>query len=186
MSTHPLHRAARRGSVRSLVIDVLNGGSHLPALLVYLLIVGAHFAEHALQIVQVFALGWDRPDAGGLLGLVFPIAAANETLHFTYNTLQLTGLILLAPGFRGFPAALRWWLAALALQSWHWLEHAFLIGQFVTGIYFYGAIKQMSILERFVPRIELHFAYNLLAFVPTVVALTLYLRARSSEKRASR
>lgn len=186
MSIHALARARRQGPVHGLVIDVLNGSSHLPSLLIYLLIVGGHFAEHALQIVQVFVLGWDRPDAGGLLGLLFPTAAANETLHFTYNTLQITGLILLAPGFRQAPLALRWWLAALVLQSWHWLEHAFLIWQHATGIYFYGAIKQMSILERFVPRVELHFAYNLLAFVPTMVAFALYLRARSSANGARR
>lgn len=58
-----------------------------------------------------------------------------------YNTLQLTGLILLAVGFRKVPGARVWWLIALAAQSWHWLEHAFLMIQLATGMYFYAALK---------------------------------------------
>jgi len=161
--------------VRLLLIGH-NGPWHRRALLLYAFVVASHFIEHALQMVQVHALGWSRPEAGGLLGLAFPGLAATEILHTTWNSLQLTGLVVLLMGFRCVPAARSWWLVALTLQTWHWFEHAFLQFQFATGIYFYGAIKQMSVLERFAPRIELHFTYNLAVFIPTLIAFIIYFR----------
>ena len=168
------------------VLDTLNGSQHLRAVLVYLVIVIGHFSEHLVQVAQVFLFGWERGDAGGILGLYLSGVAENELLHVTYNSFQITGLILLAYGFRRYRAAYAFWMVALAAQSWHWLEHAFLITQMLTGHYFYGAIKQMSVLERFFPRIELHFVYNLLVFTPTVIALMLYLRRRVAERAAQR
>ena len=153
------------------------------ALLGYLLIVVGHFAEHLIQVAQVFLLGWTRAEAGGLLGLVFSSVAENELLHITYNSLQLTGLILFAYSFRTHRAAHSFWIAALVAQSWHWLEHVFLLTQLLTGHYFYGAVKQMSVLERFVPRLELHLIYNLAVFVPTVVAIVLFLCAGKEKER---
>ena len=161
-----------------LFFDVLNGSLHRRALLAYLLIASGHFAEHLVQVTQVFVLGWARADAGGLLGLIVSGAAQSELLHVAYNSLQLTGLIVLAWGFRSHRVAHGFWMAALVAQTWHWLEHAFLIAQLLSGHYFYGALKQMSVLERFVPRIELHLIYNLAVFVPTVIAVALYLRDR--------
>ena len=160
----------------TVVLDTLNGSLHLRAVLVYFVIVIGHFSEHLVQVAQVFLFGWARSEAGGILGLYLSGVAEIELLHITYNSFQITGLILLAYGFRRYRAAYAFWLAALVAQSWHWLEHTFLITQMLTGHYFYGAMKQMSVLERFFPRIELHFAYNLLVFTPTVIALLLYLR----------
>ena len=88
------------------------------------------------------------------------------------------GLILLVYGFRPYKTARTFWIVALIAQAWHWLEHAFLIAQILTGHYFYGAIKQTSVLERFVPRIELHFVYNLAVFLPTLIAVGLYFLQR--------
>jgi len=183
MTVHSMTTTATtlRSRARSWLLVDLNDRHHTRALTVYAALVASHFFEHLAQLIQAFVLGWARPDAGGLLGLVFPGLAMAEVLHTTWNSLQLTGLILLLPGFSGTVRAAWWWRIALALQAWHWFEHAFLQVQFATGIYFYGAIKQMSVLERFVPRIELHFAYNLLVFVPTVAAIVLLLRARRSE-----
>lgn len=161
-----------------LLLNGLNGTWHRRALLLYAIVVASHFIEHALQMAQVHALGWSRPEAGGLLGLAFPGIAAAEILHTTWNSLQLTGLILLLVGFRRVPAARSWWLLALTLQTWHWFEHAVIQLQYVTGIYLYGAMRQMSILERFAPRIELHFMYNLAVFIPTLIAFIIYFRHR--------
>ncbi|MEZ4606252.1 MAG: hypothetical protein R2865_05465, partial [Deinococcales bacterium] len=147
---------------------------HRLALYLYLALVAGHFSEHLLQLVQVYWLGWSPRLAGGLLGLYFPSLAASEVLHMTYNSLQLTGLIILLPGFKGL--ARRLWLIALVFQSWHFIEHAFLQIQYLTGHYFLGAIKQMSFLEIFFPRLELHFVYNLLVFVPTILASLIYLK----------
>jgi hypothetical protein len=171
--THALFTRAR-----SALLDGLNGRLHRRALLLYLVVVASHFLEHGAQIAQVYALGWARPTAGGILGLAFPGIAMAEVLHTLWNSLQLTGLIVLLAGFARHPRARPWWLVALALQSWHWFEHAVIQLQYVTGIYLYGAVKQMSILERLAPRIELHFAYNLAVFVPTVIAIALVLRSR--------
>lgn len=174
------------GSVTTFVLHTLNGTHHPQALALYLLVVAGHFSEHLIQLYQVFALGWARPQAGGLLGLQFPALAANEVLHMSYNSLQLTGLLLLLPGFLAAGgAARRWWAVAIAFQGWHWLEHAFLQVQVLTGHYFYGAIKQMSVLERFFPRVELHFAYNLLVLVPTLIAVVLYVRQRARQRGAA-
>ena len=182
--TLPALRSAARGArsrsaaarLRHLLLEVLNRRRHRRALLVYAVVVGLHLLEHVVQIVQVHAFGIPPREALALLGGLFPRLVANELLHTAFNSLQLSGLILLAPGFRDHRAARRLWRAALAFQGWHWLEHAFLQVQVLSGVYLYGALKQMSVLERFVPRVELHFGYNLLVAVPTVVALALYLR----------
>jgi hypothetical protein len=180
MSTHTLAptRPDYPTRLHHFVLGTLNGSRHGTALVVYMVVVAAHFSEHLLQLMQVYAWGWARPDAGGLLGVVYPALNTSEVLHTAYNSLQLSGLLLLLPGFRVAPAARTAWLVALTAQSWHWLEHAFLQVQYVTGVYFYGALKQMSVLERYFPRMELHFVYNLAVFVPTVIALALYVHAR--------
>ena len=173
-------------SVSAFFFRALNGSWHKRALLAYMLLVVGHFSEHLVQVAQVFVFGWARSEAGGILGLVFSSVAENELLHLSYNSFQLTGLILLAYGFRHYRAAHTFWLVALVAQSWHWLEHAFLITQMLTGHYFYGAMKQMSVLERFIPRIELHFIYNLAVFIPTVIAVVLYLRHQKGAESATR
>lgn len=161
-----------------LLLEALNGRWHRRALLLYALVVASHFIEHGLQVAQVHAWGWSRVEAGGLLGLVLPGVARAEVLHSVWNSLQLTGLILLLIGFGRVPAARSWWLVAMTLQTWHWFEHALLQVQYMTGIYLYGAMRQMSILERFVPRVELHFVYNLAVFIPTLIAFFIYFRRR--------
>ena len=90
------------------------------------------------------------------MGEWFPGLAASEVLHMGYNSLQLTGLILLLPGFKG--RARRWWTLALVFQSWHFLEHVLLQVQFLTGYYLFNDVKQTSLLEVFLPaaRVALH------------------------------
>ena len=175
-TAHPLARALARP------LELLNGRWHRRALLLYLLVVGGHFAEHVVQAVQVYLLGWHPRAAGGVLGLWLPRLAQNEILHVAYNSLQLTGLILLWPGFRRYRAARRWWNVALIAQSWHMVEHTLLISQVVRGSYLFGADRPTSLLETLVPRVELHLTYNLLALIPTAVAVVLYLRARRAQR----
>ena len=160
--------------LRYFLIDTLNTKKHWQALVVYFFVVAGHFTEHLVQISQVYFLGWSTRKAGGILGLWFPGLAASEVLHMAYNSLQLTGLILLWYGFRNYKNAAKWWNVALIAQSWHFLEHTILQVQYLTGYYLFGASRQTSLLEFFFPRIELHFGYNLLAFTPTAIALCLY------------
>jgi hypothetical protein len=136
-----------------------------------MIVVFAHWAEHIAQAYQVFVLEWARPDAGGVLGLWFPLLASSEVLHFVYNLGLFAGLLFLLPGFAG--RARTWWIVALVIQGWHFLEHLLLQVQWLTGFYLLGASKQTSLLELWFPRVELHFLYNTVVFLPMLVALFL-------------
>lgn len=141
---------------------------------IYMVIVFGHWVEHLAQIYQIYAMGWMPAKAGGFLGYLFPAINSSEVLHFTYNSLLLAGLTLLLPGMTG--RARRSWIMAAAAQSWHWFEHFLLQIQWLTGIYLYGGPKQASVLEYWFPRPELHFVYNLIVFVPMMVALFHFMR----------
>jgi hypothetical protein len=169
-----------------VVWDVLNGTKHIRALWLYMLVAGGHFFEHLVQISQVYLLGIAPKDAGGVLGQWLPGLATNEVLHMSYNSLQLTGLILLWPGFRHSGRAKIWWQIAIVAQIWHFLEHVLLQVQYLTGYYLFESVRQTSLLELFFPRVELHFIYNLLAFTPTVIALILYLHQTKSRAATPR
>lgn len=172
--------------LRYFLLDFLNGTKHWSALMIYLFIVVGHFSEHLIQMLQIHLLGWSTRAAGGILGLWFPALAASEVLHMVYNSLQLTGLILLCYGFRKYKWALNWWKIALVAQSWHWFEHLLLQIQYFTGNYLFNASHQTSLLEMFFPRVGLHFAYNLLTFVPTMIAICCYWWANNSLKDSKR
>lgn len=168
---------ARKISSNSKLIFTL----HALALWLYMVLVLGHWSEHVMQIYQVYILGWLPKQAGGILGLWYPWLAAAEILHFVYNGLQLAGLVALRPGIRG--RARPWWNVALGAQVWHFFEHLLLQLQWLTGIYLFGASQQMGIGQLLLPRLELHFLYNLVVFLPTVVAFVLYFR--SFQERAA-
>ncbi len=153
-------------------LQQLNHAWHGRVLSVYMLIVFGHWAEHIAQAYQVYLLGWRPAEAGGVLGLWFPALAQSEILHFVYNLALLLGLIGLREGFRG--RARSWWTAALVFQGWHFFEHFLLQLQWLTGFYFFGASQQTSLLQIWLPRVELHLLYNSIVFAPMVVALYLY------------
>ncbi len=160
-------------------LDRLNGSLHRRALTLLMLIVSAHWAEHIAQAYQVFVLHWPRLASGGVLGLSFPLLARSETLHFGYNLSLLVGLILLRSGFRG--QARTFWTVAMLIQGWHMFEHSLLQAQWLTGVYLFGAAQQTSILQLWVPRVELHLLYNTLVFIPMLIGLALSGRSRSAE-----
>lgn len=152
-------------------------GRHTQALLtLYLLIVFGHFSEHFIQLGQVYVLGWTPGEAGGILGLWFPVLTAAEILHFVYNLLQLAGLLWFRNEFGG--RARLFWHIALGAQIWHFFEHALLQIQWLAGVYLFDASMQTSIGQLFLPRIELHFIYNLAVFLPTLIAVTVCLYGR--------
>lgn len=174
-----LNAAAAHRAEGSL-LGRLNTTYHKQALLVYLAIVLAHWVEHLAQAVQIYVLGWERPAAGGFLGLIFPWLVTSEALHYFYAIVMLVGLFLLRPGFVG--TAKHWWDAALVIQFWHHVEHALLLRQAIAGTTLFGADKPTSIVQLIVPRVELHLIYNALVFVPMVVAMYLHLRASPAER----
>lgn len=160
-------------------LELFNGSWHKRALLVYMIVVFGHWVEHILQAYQVFILHWAPADAGGLLGFWYPWLAQSEVLHFVYNFSLLAGLFLLRPAFQG--RARTWWTVAALVQGWHFFEHLLLQAQWLTGIYLFEASQQTGILQLWIPRVELHFLYNTLVFLPMLLGLFFYTRERKRE-----
>jgi hypothetical protein len=97
----PQQEARQRFPAGRALLDALNGPWHRRALQGFLLLVLAHGAEHLLQAYQVYALGWPRERALGLLGLRFPWLVTSEWLHSGYVFGMLVGLAVLRPAVVG-------------------------------------------------------------------------------------
>jgi hypothetical protein len=162
-----VHETSRGGTS---LLARLNGSSHERALQVYMAIVLAHWGEHLLQGFQIYALGWPVPEARGLVGYFFPWVIRSETLHYGYALVMLVGLWVLRSGFTG-GLDRRWWTIALGVQFFHHIEHLLLIGQAVLGANLLGRPVPTSLVQLWVPRVELHLFYNTIVFVPMVIAM---------------
>jgi hypothetical protein len=167
MATRTIPTAAALG--QGSLIDRLNGAWHKPALLTFTAIVLAHWGEHLAQAFQVYVLKWPIPQSRGMLGLAFPWLVSSEVLHYAYALIMLVGLWVFRRGFKG--RALTWWTIALVIQFWHHIEHAILQVQAITGQYLLGRPMPISLVQIWIPRVELHFFYNAIVFVPMVIAM---------------
>ena len=163
-----VHRRTERRA--DSVLDRLNGPGHEVALRIFMVIVLAHWAEHLLQALQIYALGWPVPEARGALGYFFPWVVKSEVLHYGYALVMLAGLWLLRPGFNG-TADGRWWTIALAIQFWHHIEHALLQAQYLAGRNIFDLPVPTSVAQLWFPRVELHLFYNTVVFIPMVIAM---------------
>ncbi|MGW0505688.1 hypothetical protein [Micromonospora sp. NPDC003241] len=152
----------------------LNSQYHRPALLLFLVIVVAHWAEHLVQAFQIWGLGWTPAESRGVLGMPFPWLVTEEWMHYAYALIMLAGFIALRPGFTG--TAKTWWTVALGIQVWHHFEHLLLLIQVQSGTTFFGQAGPVSIAQLIVPRVELHLFYNGIVFLPMVVAMFLHRR----------
>ena len=155
------------------------GSHHRGALNLFMLVVIAHWAEHIAQAVQIWGLGWSRPDARGVLGLAFPWLVASEWLHYGYALVMLIGLWLLRGAFVG--RARTWWTIALVIQFWHHIEHLLLLVQAQTGQAFFGQAVPTSVVQLVFPRVELHLFYNTVVFIPMVIAVIYHMRPSRAE-----
>jgi hypothetical protein len=164
------------GTRRGL-LDKLNGEWHERALWIYLAIVILHWVEHLFQAAQIWIFNMPRAQALGALGYVFPWLVKSEVMHWTYALLMLIGLVLLRPGFRG--QARTWWTISLVIQTWHFFEHTLLFGQVIVGQNLWGSPVPTSVLQQYFPRPELHLFYNLIVFIPMVIAM--YQHTRPSQ-----
>jgi hypothetical protein len=153
---------------RSL-LEKLNEEWHKPALQLYMVVVLAHWAEHLVQAVQIYALGWPVPDSRGILGLYFPWLVKSELLHYGYAIVMLIGLWVLRTGFVG--RSRKWWMIAFWIQFWHHIEHALLQGQAIFGENLFGRPVPVSLVQLWVPRVELHLFYNTIVFIPMVIGM---------------
>src|SRR5687768_11525303 len=147
------------------LIDRLNASLHERALQLFMVIVLAHWAEHLLQAVQIYGLGWPVPEARGALGYFYPWLVKSEVLHYGYALIMLVGLLVLRRGFNG-TADRRWWTVALVIQFWHHIEHGLLQTQAILGYNFFGSPVPTSIAQLWLPRVELHLFYNTIVFIP--------------------
>jgi hypothetical protein len=165
-------------------MERLNGSQHELALRLFMVIVLAHWGEHLLQAFQIYGLGWPVPEARGLVGYFFPWVIRSETLHYGYAVVMLIGLWTLRPGFTGLDR--RWWTIALAIQFFHHIEHLLLIVQATTGHNLGGRPVPTSIVQMWVPRVELHLFYNTIVFIPMVVAMYYHMFPTTSDARAQK
>ena len=162
----------------------LNGAWHERTLQAFTVIVIAHLAEHLVQAYQVYVLAWPLHQARGVLGQVFPWLVHSEVMHYGYAVIMLVGIWALLPGFVG--RSRTWWLAALVIQFWHHIEHALLQGQAIAGQTLFGAPAPTSILQLWIPRLELHLFYNTVVFVPMIVAMYYHLFPSAPEAAGMR
>jgi hypothetical protein len=170
--------AAQAGALQSergtTFVERVNGPYHELALRTFMVIVLAHWAEHLLQAFQIYVLGWPVPEARGLLGLYYPWLIKSETLHYGYALVMLAGLWLFRPGFTGVRDR-QWWTLALGIQFFHHIEHFLLIAQATSGYNLLGRPVPTSIIQLWVPRVELHLFYNTIVFIPMIVGMYYHL-----------
>jgi len=163
----------------------LNGPHHEIALQAFTAIVLAHWAEHLLQAAQIYVLGWPVPESRGFLGHFYPWLVTSEFLHYAYAVVMLAGLWMLRRGFTGSQDR-RWWTIALAIQFFHHFEHALLQGQALAGQNLFGSPVPTSLVQLWIPRVELHLFYNAIVFVPMMIAMFHHMFPPSCEAAAQR
>ena len=91
--------ASRPDSTLTLA-ERVNGPKHELALQVFMVIVLAHWAEHLLQAIQIYVLGWPVPEARGVLGYFYPWLIKSEALHYGYAVVMLAGMAISASALR--------------------------------------------------------------------------------------
>ena len=159
---------------RAGFLERLNSDRHELAMRVFMFIVLAHWAEHLLQGLQIYALGWPVPEARGAIGVLFPWLIKSEALHYGYAIVMLAGLWLLRSGFTGKVDRF-WWMLAFWIQFFHHIEHAILQTQAIVGVNLLGRPVPISIAQLWVPRVELHLFYNTIVFIPMSIAMYYHL-----------
>src|SRR6476646_9187447 len=165
------------------LLERLNGQHHELALRFFMAIVLAHWAEHLFQAIQIYALGWPVPQARGLVGMYFPWLIQSEVLHYGYALVMLAGLWIFRTGFTGVRDR-RWWTIALAIQFFLHIEHLLLITQAPTGHNLFGRPVPTSLIQLWIPRVELHLFYNTIVFIPMVIGMYYHLFPPASESPA--
>jgi hypothetical protein len=165
--------------------EKLNSIWHKRSLQLFMVIVLAHWAEHLTQAVQIYVMGWRRPDAGGFLGYFFPWLVSSELLHYGYALVMLVLLFALRKGFTG--TSLKWWTLALGIQFWHHIEHLLLQGQALLHHNLLNSPVPLSFLQMAFPknRVEIHLFYNAIVFIPMVVAMYYHMFPPQGEKHAA-
>ncbi len=162
------------------LLNALNTRWHKMALIGFMAIVLAHWAEHVAQAIQIWGLGWELKESRGVLGLAWPWLVTSEWMHYGYALIMLAGLTILRKGFVGRARML--WNIALGVQIWHHFEHLLLLIQASTGSYIFGRSEPTSIIQLVAPRVELHLFYNAVVFAPMVAAMIVHMWPQPAER----
>ncbi len=127
-----------------------------------------HMGEHTAQVSQLVLHHGQLAQAHGVFGML-----DLEAIHFFWDSAVWVSLCLLLPVFsRGN----RWMWIAFAAASLHQVEHFYLfyIYQFEPAYYTTGGLAGImgyhGVIGSPLARPYLHFAYNFLVVIPTVLA----------------
>lgn len=152
---------------------------------VIVVVQGVHVVEHVIQLIQVYVMGVPEAVALGLLGYVFQFQGTEEWLHLAFNSLYLTCLYVVAWGILRSPsmraavprlALVTFLFFGVWLESWHVIEHVVIISNVVAnnGCPCPGIVDaQLGISDT-----ALHFGYNAVAYVATVLPFAYILKDR--------
>lgn len=155
------------------IIKLVNGKYFNRYLLTFNIIVFSHFLEHLAQMIQLYILHWQRSESLGILGLKYPWLVHSEWLHYGHALFMLVGLYLLAFSIVG--KAKQWWDWAVYLAFYHHIEHVIILSQAIAGVNLFNSSTPTSIVQALgVPRIELHFIYNLMVLIPMLISLYIF------------
>ncbi len=173
-ATLPSSTKAESGDQRpESFMTKLNAQWHKPAMQFFAVIVLAHWAEHLVQAFQIYVLDWPIPESRGILGLCFPWMVKSEILHYGYAIVMLIGIWMLRSGMVGRSST--WWMISFWIQFWHHIEHALLQGQALVGHNLFDSPVPMSLVQLWIPRVELHLFYNSVVFIPMVIGMYYHL-----------
>ena len=147
-----------------------------------MVIVLAHWAEHLFQAFQIYALGWPVPEARGLLGLYYPWLIKSEVLHYGYALVMLAGCGCFVPGFTGVQrsAVVDHRTRDSVLPSHRTLPAA--SSRRRSGHNFFGRPVPTSLIQLWMPRVELHLFYNTIVFIPMVIGMYYHLFPPAGER----
>lgn len=185
MSVATSNLANLRSGTGASLHSRLNAEWHKRSLQLFMIIVLGHWAEHLAQAVQIYVLGWPRPQAGGVLGLFYPWLVSSEVLHYGYALVMLIGIWVLRKGFTGL--SLKWWTVALVIQFWHHIEHLLLQTQALLHHNLLGSPVPLSFLQMAFPknRVEIHLFYNTIVFIPMMIGMYYHMFPPSEEEPAT-
>lgn len=151
---------------------------------VVIVVQGVHVMEHVIQLAQVHVLGVPDDDALGLLGFVFEFHGTEEWLHLVFNVTYLLALYALLTWLRrSRPRPVPAWglaafvIGAVAVESWHVVEHTVIISNVIRN----GGCPCPGIGDVVLGLTDtvLHFAYNVIAYIGTVIPFWYVVRQRS-------
>ena len=134
-----------------------------------MVIVLAHWGEHLLQAFQIYGLGWPRAGSARRARHFFPVLVTSEMLHYGYALVMLVGLWVLrraspastiAGGGRSRSAS-----SSSTTSSTRCCRTQALVGHNL-----FDRPVPTSLVQLWVPRVELHLFYNTIVFIPMVVA----------------